>query len=114
MTINQNQIQNQNENPILNKNKNKNSNIDSKKYKIIEYVNYNTEKLLNQNEETFCEAFTIIGAGLKEPTFLYNNETSESFCGHENCSAFDPYKPEILFRYPTKDTKKLELNSLVN
>lgn len=73
----------------------------------------NSDKNFVSNEDTFCEAFTLTGAGLKNPQVLFNSDHFQSFCGHKMCSTFDAYRPEIIYRYPLKDTKKLELTNLV-
>jgi len=66
------------------------------------------------NNDTFCEAFIICGAALNNPITLLDSEKFPAFCGHEMCSSFEAYKPQIIYRYPIKDTQQLELNSLVN
>ena len=71
------------------------------------------EKNNNFNYFNFCEAFIICGASLDNPQTVIDSERFPSFCGHSMCSSFEAYKPEIIYRYPLKDSKILELNSLV-
>jgi hypothetical protein len=67
----------------------------------------------NNNFDSFCEAFLISGAALHNPQTVLDSEKFPAFCGHEMCSSFEAYKPQIIYRYPLKDSKQLELNSLV-
>jgi len=67
----------------------------------------------SNNFDWFCEAFLISGAALHNPQSVLESEKFPAFCGHEMCSSFEAYKPQIIYRFPLKDTKQLELNSLV-
>jgi hypothetical protein len=81
--------------------------LDNQSYSISN-DNYNLA-----NYDTFCDAFVLCGASLKDPETIIDSEKFPAFCGHSMCSTFDAYKPQVLYRYPQKDTKQLEINSLV-
>ena len=60
--------------------------------------------------ETFCEGFFIASFPHKG-TVIEKSENIEALCGHQECSRLPCMKPEIIWRYPLKDTKNLELNN---
>ena len=62
--------------------------------------------------ETFCEGFFIASFPQKDGKVIEMSQSFPSPCKHEECSKFPSMKPEIIFRYPLKDTKTLELNNL--
>lgn len=64
--------------------------------------------------DSFCEAFFGVSLPTVESKIINDSEKLTAPCGHSNCSIFDAYKPEITFRFPQKDQKKLEINSIVN
>ena len=69
--------------------------------------NYN-----NNNRETFCSGFFLASFPYKNGQVIENSQSYISPCNHGECSKFPAMKPEIIFRYPLKDTKELELNNL--
>jgi hypothetical protein len=71
--------------------------------------------IINDNDDipSFCKAFFIAGLPFKNAKIIPNSEERQAPCAHQDCSILSAYKPEILYRYPTKDTNFLELNSLV-
>jgi len=84
----------------------------------ITYDNY-LSKLASQNKkehesgrESFCEGFFIASFPQKEGQVIENSQSFPSPCGHSECSLLPAMKPEIIVRYPLKDTKTLELNNL--
>ena len=62
--------------------------------------------------ETFCEGFFISSFPYKNSSVIEKSHSFPAQCGHEECSKLPSMKPEIIMRYPLKDTKKLELNNL--
>ena len=62
--------------------------------------------------ETFCEGFFIASFPQKDGKVIEMSESFPSPCRHKECSELPAMKPEIIFRYPLKDTKTLELNNL--
>ena len=62
--------------------------------------------------ETFCEGFFIASFPKKHASVIELNTSFSAQCGHAECSKLPGMKPEIIFRYPLKDTKTLELNNL--
>ena len=64
------------------------------------------------SHETFCSGFFLASFPKKNGQVIENLSKFPSSCGHKECSELPPMKPEIIFRYPLKDTKDLELNNL--
>ena len=63
--------------------------------------------------ETFCEGFFIASFPKENGQVIENSaEKLPASCGHDECSKLSSMKPEIIMRYPLKDTKNLELNNL--
>ena len=62
--------------------------------------------------ETFCEGFFIASFPEKGGQVIENSSNIFALCGHKECSELPSMKPEIIMRYPLKDTKNLELNNL--
>ena len=68
--------------------------------------------LKESKRETFCEGFFISSFPFKNPSVIEKSQSFPAPCGHEECSKLSAMKPEIIMRYPLKDTKNLELNNL--
>ena len=66
----------------------------------------------NEKKETFCEGFFISSFSKEKGKVIERSHIYESYCKHEECSKLPAMQAEIIFRYPLKDTKKLELNNL--
>ena len=62
--------------------------------------------------ETFCEGFFIASFPRKNGQVIENSQSFPAPCGHKECSSLPAMQPEIIARYPLKDTKTLELNNL--
>ena len=81
-----------------------------------DYESYIKEyKLANKSDilhETFCSGFFIASFPKKNGEVIENISKFPASCGHEECSQLPAMKPEIIFRYPLKDNKNLELNNL--
>ena len=71
-----------------------------------------TEKKKEDDRETFCEGFFIASFPQKEGQVIENSQSFPADCGHKECSSLPAMMPEIIARYPLKDTKNLELNNL--
>ena len=70
------------------------------------------KKEYETGRETFCEGFFIASFPQKDGKVIENSQSFPSPCGHSECSSLPSMKPEIIARYPLKDTKTLELNNL--
>ena len=132
-------INNQNKNTILKTNKrtnntkyNKNTNTLLSQLISSNDNTYSNENLINADEiflspvnyekyiseknkpyhETFCEGFFIASFPLKNGQVVEKSQSFPALCGHEECSSLPSMKPEIIYRYPLKDTKTMELNNL--
>lgn len=81
-----------------------------------DYESYIKEyKLANKSDilhETFCSGFFIASFPKRNGEVIENISKFPASCGHEECSQLPAMKPEIIFRYPLKDNKNLELNNL--
>ena len=86
---------------------------------FLESQNYSTylkslqqKGLKESKRETFCEGFFISSFPYKNPSVIEKSQSYPAPCGHEKCSKLPSMKPEIIMRYPLKDTKNLEMNNL--
>ena len=62
--------------------------------------------------EPFCKGFFLSSFPYKKAKVIENSLGFPATCGHEICSKLPAMQPEIIFKYPVKDTKELELNNL--
>ena len=62
--------------------------------------------------ESFCEGFFIASFPKENGKIEENSDSYKSDCGHKDCSSLPAMQPEIVYRYPEKDTKDLEINNL--
>ena len=86
---------------------------------FLESINYNSylkslqkKGIKESKRETFCEGFFIASFPTNNATVIEKSQSFPASCGHEECSKLPSMKPEIIRRYPLKDTKKLEMNNL--
>ena len=100
----------------MNKNDNKENGskvlfLEPKKY--MDYLDEQYKKnIKHPYRETFCEGFFIASFPKQKANVIEINTSFMAQCQHEECSKLPGMKPEIIFRYPLKDTKTLELNNL--
>ena len=81
--------------------------------KYSEYLEDQKNKgIKHPYRETFCEGFFIASFPVKDAKVMEMSQNIPATCGHDDCSMLPAMKPEIIFRYPLKDTKTLELNNL--
>jgi hypothetical protein len=82
---------------------------------IIEYdilnVHSQYEKELGK---FFCESFFLAGLPKKDAKIINNSENYIPICGHKECSILPSFRPQILYRYPAKNTTTFELTDSVN
>ena len=62
--------------------------------------------------ESFCSGFFITSFPFQNASLIEKTEYLPSSCSHKNCSILKSLKPEILMRYPLKDTDEIEINNL--
>ena len=91
---------------------------------VLESINYdifleqqnkkdNTDiKEKDKERETFCEGFFVASFPKQNGKVIENSFSFKPPCGHIKCSKLPAMKPEILMRYPLKDTNNLEINNL--
>ena len=85
---------------------------------ILESINYQTylsEIKSGKKEishETFCEGFFIASFPKNNGEVMEKSASFPSCCGHKECSKLPSMKPEIILKYPLKNTKNLEFNNL--
>ena len=70
------------------------------------------KKIKHPYRETFCEGFFIASFPKKHASVIELDISFWAQCRHKDCSKLPGMKPEIIFRYPLKDTNTLELNNL--
>ena len=61
---------------------------------------------------TFCMGFFITSFNMDNPQLIENTTELDSDCGHNLCTNSLAIKPEIIFRYPQKDTNDFEISEL--
>ena len=62
---------------------------------------------------SFCKAFFIVSFPKHNNKIINDSEGIRSDCGHEECSLLPAYEPEIIYKFPEKDPKELELNNIL-
>ena len=101
------------ENPISN-------NIEKKE--ILSDNNLNDKKFLSflpqvqikeiVENNSFCEGFFISSFSTDKGNVIENSEDFLSTCGHEKCSELPAMQPEVIYKYPPKDTQSININNL--
>ena len=98
---------------ILENNEDNSNQIFLQPKKYTQYLDEQYKKnIKHPYRETFCEGFFIASFPKKDAKIIEINTSFMAQCQHEECSKLPGMKPEIIFRYPLKDTKTLELNNL--
>ena len=84
-----------------------------------EYINKCKDSGINidskgqlQRRDCFCEGFFLDSFPFKGGKVIEKSQSYPSICNHKQCSMLPAMQPEIIYRYPLKDTKSLELNNL--
>ena len=62
--------------------------------------------------DCFCEGFFLASFPMKGGKVIEKSQEYPSICNHKQCSMLPAMQSEIIYRYPLKDTKTLELNNL--
>ena len=62
--------------------------------------------------DTFCESFFLASFSKENGKIMENSEDDISDCNHNYCSILPAMQPEIIYKYPKKDIKGLEINNL--
>ena len=65
-------------------------------------------------KNSFCKAFVATSIPKKEIKFIENSEGEKSCCNHEECSQLPAIEPRIIYKYPEKDTKELEISNVLS
>ena len=73
------------------------------------------QKPINSGTQTnsFCVAFFITSFPKKNPKIIEKSEMLKSDCTHKECSLLPGFQPEIIYKYPQKDSKSLEINNIL-
>ena len=73
-------------------------------------------KLISKNEkydkDSFCDSFFMASFSKDNCQILENSNDIPAECNHPNCSILPAISPEIVFKYPPKDRKELEINNV--
>ena len=82
-----------------------------------QYLEKLKQKGIKENDskrESFCEGFFLASFPYKNGQIIEKSSSDifPALCKHPECSKLNAMKPEILLRYPLKDTNNLELNNL--
>ena len=67
---------------------------------------------LSVYNNAFCMGFFVTSFNIDNPQIIENSVDFSSDCEHNICSLALAIKPEIIFRYPEKDTKDFEISEL--
>ena len=94
-------------NDIVNLNNNINDYI--KDYALLNEIPINEEEKTN----SFCKAFLIVSIPKTNNKIMEKTEGIPADCGHVECSSLPSFEPEIIYKYPEKDSKDLELNNIL-
>ena len=88
--------------------------LDSIKYETFlkEQNDLNTANKNMEIRETFCSGFFITSFPFQNASLIEKTEYLPASCSHKQCSILKSLKPEILMRYPLKDTDEIEINNL--
>ena len=84
----------------------KDKNID---FEILEKILINSELQTN----SFCKAFFIASIPKKEAKIIEDTENIKADCGEKLCSSLHSFQPEIIYKYPQKDSQTLEINNIL-
>ena len=68
----------------------------------------------NKKKNSFCRAFIASSIPKKEIKIIENSEGEKSCCGHEECSQLPAIEPQLIYKYPEKDTKELEITNVLS
>ena len=75
---------------------------------IPQKINIYNEK----NLESFCSSFFICSFPYKNGKIMENSKDYKSSCNHPICGKLISMEPEVIYKYPPKDTNDFELNNL--
>ena len=81
----------------------------------IDYIPLDNKIPINSETKTnsFCKAFFISSLSKKNNKIIEDSEEILADCEHKECSLFPAFEPEIIYKYPEKDSKELEVNNIL-
>ena len=99
-----------NNNNFINNINNINNKIKAKEIILkSSYIDLTKEE--NQNIKSFCNGFFVVSFPYNNAKIIENSKNYRSICGHLICSKLPAMESEIIYKYPLKDSKNLELNN---
>ena len=89
--------------------------LNKKSNDVIEYIFLENNIPIKSETKTnsFCKAFFISSFSKNNSKIIDNSEEDLSDCEHEECSLLPAFEPEIIYKYPEKDAKELEINNIL-
>ena len=66
---------------------------------------------INSND-SFCECFFLSSFSKDKGQLMDNSEKLQAECNHPFCSVLPAMQPELIYKYPEKDIRGLEINNL--
>ena len=78
---------------------------------ILKCVTIDLTKEENKNIKSFCNGFFIASFPYNNAKIIENSKNYRSMCGHLICSKLNAMESTIIYKYPLKDSKDLELNN---
>ena len=89
--------------------KNSDNNKNEAEFEVLNQSTINSELQTN----SFCIGFFITSFSKTEPKIIENSEKIKAECAHDECSLLPGLQPEIIYKYPKKDSKTLEINNIL-
>ena len=86
-------------------------NTNTKKEKVEEVLLEEIPISLDTKLNSFCKAFIVSSIPKDNMTLIENAEEEKSSCGHEECSHLPAIEPRLIYKYPEKDSKELEITN---
>ena len=89
--------------------------LNKKSHGVIEYIILKNNIPIKSETKTnsFCKAFFISSFSKNNSIIIDNSEEDLADCQHKECSLLPAFEPEIIYKYPEKDSKELEINNIL-
>ena len=95
---------------------NSSNNISLDNHEAISDEIFLEKTTINQDDDIkndrFCECFFLSSFSKENGKLMDKSEDNKAECDHFLCSYLPAMQPEIIYKYPQKDIKGLEINSL--
>ena len=89
--------------------KNLSNNKNDSEFLVLNQEPINSELPTN----SFCRAFFITSFPKNDPKIYEYSQNLKANCAHLECSFLPGFQPEIIYKYPQKDSKELEIDNIL-